>query len=453
MTNYNNDYLHFLSPINPPSGEITNTGEADSNTIINNYSIDPLGTIVNGDANVFTMSDGTIAVAVTDFLGLASSNPTLTLTSSNSEAFAEDGIYQALASFETTILASFSVDAYEEFSFDFTSTIDIATQISDPYSESAEAAAQSSFLLLDAHSGYLVDYFTVSGGVVTSSQDDFFLSGSSQYVDINTSFYDYDFWGNQESVEAIYQGSYERTFYHDQDLVLVQVSSSHVELTGDYLLGNLGHDVIYGTLGDDVIYDYDPTRDKIYASHGNDTVYGRDYDDIIEGGLGNDHLYGGNGDDSIGGGKGYDHLYGEYGDDYLVGGKGKDHLVGGSGDDDLHGGKGDDYLNGTDIYAGGYGEYDILTGGHGSDRFILGDHYGGYYNYQDWHDLAVITDFNKHEDVAQLHGDSYDYWLGNWDGHASYLYEYTHYGWDAVATFEGTALNNSDLHTAAFEFV
>ena len=55
--------------------------------------------------------------------------------------------------------------------------------------------------------------------------------------------------------------------------------------------------------------------------------------------------------------------------------------------------------------------------------------------------------------MVQLHGDSHNYWLGNWDGHASYLYEYGYYGWDAVATFEGVALDNNSIDSGAFEFV
>ena len=378
MTNYTENSLHFLSTVsspNPSNGnEISNFGFSNSTTTINNYSVDPLGSIVAVDANSFTVSDQTIAKAITDFQAISSSNPALSYTSASSTAFAGDGIYHVLASADATILASFEIEANQAFTFDFSSTVELLSQVNEPNDESAEVAGQSSFLLLNANNGGIVDYFTISGGVVTPGQNDFFLADSTQYVDLDGESYDYDFVGNQESVDAVYQGSYERIFSQETDLVLVELSSSYVELTTDYFLNRLGDDVIYGTIGNDTISGNHPYIFKIYAGHGDDIVNGGSLNNIIEGGLGDDTLYGDDGDDKIGGGAGNDVLEGGNGNDNLEGGEGNDHLKGQNGDDRLEGGNGNDNLDGGNNNDHLYGEEgnDYLYGHDGDDKL-----YGG----------------------------------------------------------------------------
>jgi Ca2+-binding RTX toxin-like protein len=73
-----------------------------------------------------------------------------------------------------------------------------------------------------------------------------------------------------------------------------------------------------------------------------DTLYGNDGDDYLDGSRGEDRLYGNDGDDYLDGGRGEDRLYGGDGDDILYGGSSRrdddddddgDRLIGGSGDD------------------------------------------------------------------------------------------------------------------------
>ncbi|MCL1475273.1 calcium-binding protein [Argonema antarcticum] len=132
----------------------------------------------------------------------------------------------------------------------------------------------------------------------------------------------------------------------------------------------------------------------------NDTVFGGNDGDWLDGGDGNDYLFGDNGDDILFGGNNDDYLDGSNGNDYLFGEADNDYLYGGNGFDYLNGGDGDDLLSGDaddDIIYGQAGN-DILTGGSGYDRFfyVTGAPFTA--------DLGVdtITDFNPGEDKIVL---------------------------------------------------
>lgn len=122
-------------------------------------------------------------------------------------------------------------------------------------------------------------------------------------------------------------------------------------LSNDYLDGGTGNDQLTGGLGDDT-YVVNSSKDKIVeaANAGYDTVYatGSSYtlsanvealtrqgggafkgianasDNLIIGGTGDDLLYGKDGNDVIQGGNGNDRLHGQAGNDQLLGGTGND---------------------------------------------------------------------------------------------------------------------------------
>ncbi|MBE9014764.1 hypothetical protein IQ272_01060 [Chroococcidiopsidales cyanobacterium LEGE 13417] len=104
----------------------------------------------------------------------------------------------------------------------------------------------------------------------------------------------------------------------------------------------------------------------------------------------------------------------------LYGGKGNDTLVGGFDNDVLDGGDGDDWVNGAggrvaDIFgtvSRGRNEIDTLTGGAGKDSFVLSggsgrDGVGASYIGAGNGDYALITNFNKCEDVIRLENTEY----------------------------------------------
>ncbi|MFN3669427.1 MAG: hypothetical protein ACK4VY_08980 [Brevundimonas sp.] len=115
------------------------------------------------------------------------------------------------------------------------------------------------------------------------------------------------------------------------------------------------------------------------GGHGDDTVFGSELNDILDGGPvpgilemqgstdnGEDRIFGLAGDDILTGGGRNDHLDGGGDHDQLDGGVGDDMLLGGAGNDSLTGGKGSDQLDGgagldVAIFTGMRADYEIRT--------------------------------------------------------------------------------------------
>jgi Ca2+-binding RTX toxin-like protein len=111
-------------------------------------------------------------------------------------------------------------------------------------------------------------------------------------------------------------------------------------------------------------------------------------------------------------------------------------VTGGSGNDQLAGVP----QTGTTAASLGRGQIDTLSGGAGSDRFLLADSRGTFYNdgssrSQGTSDYARITDFNPNQDVLQLRSGS------------QYLYRYS-------ASYTEIFLGNGDTRfTTADELI
>ena len=188
----------------------------------------------------------------------------------------------------------------------------------------------------------------------------------------------------------------------------------------DKLYGGIGNDEIWSRAGNDLVDGGDggDGDDDLSGGDGNDSLYGKlgndrlrsgDGEDIVDGGGGDDWINayynedgedryfinsgsltarGGPGNDLIGGKNGDDKLYGETGNDKIWSKAGNDLVDGGDGDDDLSGGAGNDSLfggGGEDILYGRDGD-DILSGGAGYDELKGGDGDDTYH----------ITDLNDH---------------------------------------------------------
>ncbi len=125
-------------------------------------------------------------------------------------------------------------------------------------------------------------------------------------------------------------------------------------------------------------------ENSLFGDDSNNILNGTAFKDLIDGQGGNDKIRGRRGDDT---------LFGGLGDDYILGKGGADKLVGGDGNDTLQGNSGSDYINGSagnDLIRGGGGA-DAIRGGTGND-LIYGRGGGDTY----------IFDSNLLDDVADM---------------------------------------------------
>jgi Ca2+-binding RTX toxin-like protein len=130
----------------------------------------------------------------------------------------------------------------------------------------------------------------------------------------------------------------------------------------DTISGGLGADYVVGFAGDDVISG-DEDNDTLLGSAGLDLIYGNDGNDSIRGNGGFDTIDGGDGEDTLRGDGSGDDIYGGAGRDLIEGGGGNDDIFGGDGNDIISGGTGEDYI------LGGSGN-DAISGGAENDRII-----------------------------------------------------------------------------------
>jgi Ca2+-binding RTX toxin-like protein len=138
--------------------------------------------------------------------------------------------------------------------------------------------------------------------------------------------------------------------------------------------GSSGNDSLVGRDGNDLLNGLGG-NDYLYGDSGNDTLLGGGGNDSLYGSFDNDFLNGGTDDDSLNGSQGNDFLSGREGNDYLYGNDGNDTLLGWTGDDALYGSFGNDIINGwtgNNTLNGGGGN-DILNSYEGNDSLDGGD--------------------------------------------------------------------------------
>jgi Ca2+-binding RTX toxin-like protein len=98
--------------------------------------------------------------------------------------------------------------------------------------------------------------------------------------------------------------------------------------------GGSGNDSLFGTDG----------NDRIQGLGGNDTLFGSEGVNNLQGGDGNDIIYGGSQRDTIFAGSGNDTIYASEGNNAVFGDSGNDTIYSGSGNDFIDGGIGNDTL-------------------------------------------------------------------------------------------------------------
>ncbi|MDJ0589531.1 MAG: calcium-binding protein [Pleurocapsa sp. MO_226.B13] len=382
--------------------------------IFSNYSHAPEGIGTDTDTIAIVESGATIADAEAEAFFYNSDISGLYTESSGAS---EESAFEGSANSDAQVIANFTVEAGETFSFDFSEDLLIETkEIDNPDAEYNQAQLNIGFVLLDTSDLdeiEVLDYADLWAYLVSSEQisdlevyfsDNFTLSDGYQTIDID---------GDNELdfISSTTIGTYQHTFDQDTNLTLLKVSQSDVQWLGDSGIGNLDSDFVYGTLWEDNWFGTQ-ADDSYYASLGDDLMFAKNGNDLLIAGYGDDTLLGGNDDDTLRGEHGNDSLSGSNGDDLLEGGAGDDLLDGSNGDDLLRGGIGNDSIdgsNGDDTLFGGRGN-DTLTGGFGADRFYY-QTFAAFQSIQIGEDL--ITDLEVNEDKILLSQTTFTALTGN----------------------------------------
>ena len=143
------------------------------------------------------------------------------------------------------------------------------------------------------------------------------------------------------------------------DLILTTKGTGSV-IIKDYFTKNIKNKATYyiqfGNSTEQLLEDYLASLDAEIQVSGSGTIYGTEYDDIINGSNKADIIYGLGGNDTIYAGKGNDKIYGGDGDDVIFCEEGNNRVEGGNGNDAINGS-----LTGRDTIYGGAGDDNILV--------------------------------------------------------------------------------------------
>lgn len=320
----------FLPPLSPTSNPNPNSVSSSVDLLTYNYSQNPSSVSVQTVANVLVK--GGLARAILDFQATAIVDPAFSEILSETIVELEGGASEGTSRIESKVAGVFNVEAARDFSFSFSSSLEIRTkEIENSNIEYSRAKSEGAFLVLDFtnfNRPRILDYFVFDGRLISSAKIGNIRSKSSPkftFIDRNKNI---DIDGNNEIdfVNGTATGTYVNQFSNNTQIAVVTIHASNVQAFGDYLIDNLGTDVIYGKIWNDNLIGT-ANADKIYASLGNDRVWGMAGNDILEGGGGNDWLNGGNGNDRIHGGYDSDWIVDGLGDDVMYGGEGIDRFV------------------------------------------------------------------------------------------------------------------------------
>lgn len=319
----------FLQPLPLPSSFVPNWGDAKAVAQFSNYSHTPLA--VATDANILAIVQGGAGSALGAARSFFQNDPTFNVLFASSLGVADEGAYQINSQSEAKAIASFTVGAGQNFSFQFsTNTISRGKEIENTKSETSQIFSRSAFLVVETGQNgqtKVIDFFGISGYLDAVKKDELKF-GASQQITFSSRSKRININGNngEDFLIGAASGTYQKVFRQESKITILELTTTTVALRGDTLIGSLEPGVTYGSIWNDHLKGTSGA-DKIYASLGDDVLDGRAGDDSLEGGQGNDRLDGGTGRDKLHGGAGDDWLVGGAGEDWLAGGTGSDRFV------------------------------------------------------------------------------------------------------------------------------
>ncbi|MBW4632109.1 MAG: hypothetical protein KME30_09460 [Iphinoe sp. HA4291-MV1] len=214
-----------------------------------------LFTEFNSDNNADTEA---ITLGKDDFVDFQN-NPVVETSTSPAKAFTdvvssvngEGRNYTGLVKSNSGIVGNFDIGAGQTFSFNFSSFLNLGTDIDASPIENAQANGDIAFYLFDTSdiseqalpdflTGLLDDpnsinksplsFFSLSGNVSTLG-DDFILSQNSSDITLTNTSKEVDFEGNEEFAFADFTGSFQRYFDKSANVTLIATRRSKARVT------------------------------------------------------------------------------------------------------------------------------------------------------------------------------------------------------------------------------
>lgn len=207
------------------------------------FSHNPFDVLTQTRTNTITVTTDGSALSFAYANAEFSTEPSASLTSAsntaNTYATGDGNSYLGAAeSFAGLGGYKFNIGAGETFSFNFSTFLDLATSADNSSIEGANSFGQIAFQVYQNSdtSATLLDTFFLAGNLNSTTSDDFVNLGSSQYISYNSQDVSTNFGGADESIKALFQGNYARTFENQTYLTLVETKVTQATVgTFDFL--------------------------------------------------------------------------------------------------------------------------------------------------------------------------------------------------------------------------
>ncbi len=205
-------------------------GLSNSEVELINFSQIPENVDTFGGVNIETIGKGGMVKAVADADAEFFIIPPFATNSNISYAYGENQDYLGLAESESEIIGYFDIKADTDFSVDYAAILNLETSIDNPPAENARASGDISFFLYDIDNEKVLDYFNLTGNLVTEGDNDFVGFKKSDNVNVVQKISQPNFGGKEESLIAFVEGSVSRYFADDTNLALLEVKRNRVRV-------------------------------------------------------------------------------------------------------------------------------------------------------------------------------------------------------------------------------
>jgi hypothetical protein len=195
-----------------------------------NFSQDPSSVRTDADASTITVAKDSFAQAEATADAIFIATPAIATNSTLSLALGEGRDYLGLAESEASVIGYFDVEAGTDFSFDFTTELNLRTSIDNPPAENARAAGEVSFALLDLDNDTVLDFFSLVGNLNTLGDDDFVALEQSDNVTLIEPESESSFGGKDEFASSNVLGNFQRSFTDKTSLALVEIKRNQTRV-------------------------------------------------------------------------------------------------------------------------------------------------------------------------------------------------------------------------------